>query len=507
MSLPTIKSRKNKDPKKSQATDTKPRLDNRYIPLLQRQNEVLRHRVRCQAYTDNYEDLDEKVGVDAEGQPLELIRHRTLHDKFVLKKLPDVDKSRREASLQYLAGLTQENCSILKLIEIYYNKDENKKKCFYLILEYAEGGSLFDKISCHVKNRRADHAVRFSMAQVSRHTFKIARILLFLHEIMGVAHRDLKPENILFNKQGELILADFGFAKQFQLLNKHGKMEPYKELNTKSGWSLNTVAPEFFNSFYDERVDFWSLGVCCYCMIALSYPFDTLNQATFNKTNVINEIKKGEVNYGAKIWERNPDALNFVKKLLKKDPQQRMTLNELFDHPFINQHNSKIEHPATEFKDDQKSQAIDLAYDHAYKVEPLTFNNGAYTTVNRTKRKPTIFTRYSNKFRYIETANSTSEFNLSDYDESKCEQFLNLDDFNRKLVLNHMDEQRSPDTGGDFPMNNFNMNNDALAYSTNNASNSKIPRLVQQHQPMQINRNIIRGNESPVKDSGTSKQI
>ena len=80
---------------------------------------------------------------------------------------------------------------------------QNKDRIFF-IMQFVEGGELFRHL---VKVRRFNEAqAQFMIAQ-------IAISLGHLHK-KGIVYRDLKPENVLFNKNGYLLLADFGLAKK-----------------------------------------------------------------------------------------------------------------------------------------------------------------------------------------------------------------------------------------------------------------------------------------------------
>ena len=88
--------------------------------------------------------------------------------------------------------------NIIQLYEII-----ETPKQLYLIMEYASGGELFDYI---VKHQRVKEpaAVRFF--------HQIIAGVEYLHKL-NIVHRDLKPENLLLDRQGHIIITDFGFAK------------------------------------------------------------------------------------------------------------------------------------------------------------------------------------------------------------------------------------------------------------------------------------------------------
>jgi serine/threonine protein kinase len=77
------------------------------------------------------------------------------------------------------------------------------KDVLYVVLEYAEGGDLFDYVFTIQKKFTED---------VARYYFnKLVSAIQYLHE-NEVIHRDLKLENILLDHDFNLKVADFGLS-------------------------------------------------------------------------------------------------------------------------------------------------------------------------------------------------------------------------------------------------------------------------------------------------------
>ena len=77
-----------------------------------------------------------------------------------------------------------------------------------------------------------------------------------------IVYRDLKPENIMIQADGYLKLIDFGFAKVI-------KKRTYTICGTPE-----YIAPEILlNEGHGKAVDWWTLGILLYEMLAGYPPF------------------------------------------------------------------------------------------------------------------------------------------------------------------------------------------------------------------------------------------
>ncbi|PVU91563.1 hypothetical protein BB561_004335 [Smittium simulii] len=193
------------------------------------------------------------------------------------------------------------------IVKLYYAFQSNSR--LYLIMDYISGGELF----YHMSKERI-----FTDEQASFYVAEIAIALDHLHSL-GIIYRDLKPENILLNSNGHLVLTDFGLSKNH--IPKENEHDDNPKTNTFCG-TPSYMAPEIFdlNKPYEKSVDWWSLGILTYEMLTGKVPFKGKSHK-----QVYDTIMKRKLLFPKYI---SPDAADFIRKLLKKNPEQRLGYNK-----------------------------------------------------------------------------------------------------------------------------------------------------------------------------------
>lgn len=164
----------------------------------------------------------------------------------------------------------------------------------YMVLEYVVGGELFSFL--RKSQRFPNHISKFYAAEV---------ILAFeyLHS-KNFIYRDLKPENLLLDLNGNIKITDFGFAKHVPDIT----------------WTLcgtpDYLAPEIIQSKgYSKAVDWWSLGVLIFEMLAGYPPF--YDEDHFK---LYEKIIAGKVKWPSHF---DPAAKDLLKRLLTADLSKR----------------------------------------------------------------------------------------------------------------------------------------------------------------------------------------
>ncbi|XP_015678026.1 serine/threonine-protein kinase ULK3 [Protobothrops mucrosquamatus] len=187
------------------------------------------------------------------------------------------------------------------------------KEYIYLIMEYCPGGDL----SRFIRSRRIlPEKVACIFLQ------QLACALKFLHD-KNICHLDLKPQNILLSslEKSHLKLADFGFAQH---------MSPRDEKHVLRGSPLY-MAPEMVcNRQYDARVDLWSVGVILYEALFGRPPFASKSFAELEEK--IRSSHPVELPSRPRL---SPECRDLLQRLLQRDPQQRISFQAFFAHPFV----------------------------------------------------------------------------------------------------------------------------------------------------------------------------
>uniref|UniRef100_A0A803PTN0 non-specific serine/threonine protein kinase n=1 Tax=Cannabis sativa TaxID=3483 RepID=A0A803PTN0_CANSA len=226
--------------------------------------------------------------------------------KKKLKTAVDIEDVRREVEIM---KHLRNHPNIVTLKDSY--EDDN---AVHIVMELCEGGELFDRIVAR------GHYTERAAAAVMR---TIVEVVQSCHK-HGVMHRDLKPENFLFANKKEtspLKAIDFGLSMFFK---------PGERFNEIVG-SPYYMAPEVLKRNYGPEVDVWSAGVILYILLCGVPPFWAETEQ-----GVAQAIIRSVIDFKRDPWPRVSDnAKDLVKKMLDPDPKQRLTAQEVLEHPWI----------------------------------------------------------------------------------------------------------------------------------------------------------------------------
>ena len=91
------------------------------------------------------------------------------------------------------------------------------------------------------------------------------------------------------------------------------------------------VAPEVLSGKYGKECDIWSLGVVLYTMLSGTLPFSGDTNA-----EIFKNIKMVNYNFNGKSWSHiSPEAKNLIKRMLQKEPLERISLPDALKHAWF----------------------------------------------------------------------------------------------------------------------------------------------------------------------------
>ncbi|KAF2134163.1 lanosterol 14-alpha-demethylase [Dothidotthia symphoricarpi CBS 119687] len=231
------------------------------------------------------------------------------------------ERSKVEGLQQEIAVLMGISHPTLLCLKDTYDEDDG----VYLVLELATEGELFNWIV--MKQKLSESETRKVFVQ-------LFQAVKYLHE-RNIVHRDIKPENILLtDKELHIKLADFGLAK---IIGE-------ESFTTTLCGTPSYVAPEILENSnhrrYTRAVDVWSLGVVLYICLCGFPPFSDELYSPDNPYTLSQQIREARFDYPSPYWDSVGDpALDLIDRMLTRDVDQRITIDECLQHPWVTLNN------------------------------------------------------------------------------------------------------------------------------------------------------------------------
>ena len=185
----------------------------------------------------------------------------------------------------------------------------------YIVLEYVPCGLFFDLVQS--AGGLGEQGGRYFMQQ-------LVDVVSYMQS-KDVVHRDLKLENIMVDENLNLVLGDFGFAtfRNIDRLSSYRGTKTYMAPEIKDGKTYN-----------GKQTDMFSLGVILFIIVQCLFPFaEARADDYYYKLLLSGNLEK--------YWEKtsgsslSPEFKDLVLRMLSHDPSQRLTIEEVAQHPWM----------------------------------------------------------------------------------------------------------------------------------------------------------------------------
>ena len=240
-----------------------------------------------------------------------LAYHKITKAQYAIKAINKRDKTnqeekpyfRREIEVMYKIH----HPNVVKL----YGHFEDNKYC-YFVMEYIPKGNIYGLIPTDKKKKLTQKTVASLIKDVISAVY-------YLHNMKPIIiHRDIKPENVLLAEGFIAKLTDFGWSNY---------MEKNEKRTTVCGTPIYLAPEIILEEGHNEKVDIWCIGVLCFELITGTVPFPGNDFETLKENILHLRI----------AWPKdiNPEAKSLISKILKLDPNSRISLEEMLQQPFF----------------------------------------------------------------------------------------------------------------------------------------------------------------------------
>ncbi|KAL5254648.1 hypothetical protein ACHWQZ_G014173 [Mnemiopsis leidyi] len=253
-----------------------------------------------------------KVSVKKHGPSSKEIIEKKIRKKDNRKKYVDIEKD-------------MINISHSEYIVKYFGYLEDQVDLFLYM----------EKMACcfrQLLDRVTEQNTPFPPLLLHTAAFSVVKALTFLKR-HNILHRDIKPSNILLNEKGEIKLSDFGLSKECEDGTANSKGIGTYEYNAPE-----RLGPDKKNHSYPS--DLWSLGITLHELACREHPIRkeaTAEDGTCTKFELMIVVTQSDPPQLFTDQIDSPHFCDFVNRCLQKNPEDRIPLENIFQHPVFSQ--------------------------------------------------------------------------------------------------------------------------------------------------------------------------
>jgi serine/threonine protein kinase len=215
----------------------------------------------------------------------------------------------------------------------------------FCVLPYVSGGALY--------NRLVDERSHSPDGRVTEHQARayFRQILCGISQLQkkGICHRDLCISNMVVDENGEIRIIDLGLSLRVPYADPNGGRSSIitdassntrrRMIKTQGQCGLwHHMAPEvrMRNEHFDGfAIDLWSAGIALFEILVGERPFGLPDPADIDFRSICVEGNLAE-NVRSRVgWQLSDMALDLLQSMLRHDPTDRLTLEEIVNHPWV----------------------------------------------------------------------------------------------------------------------------------------------------------------------------
>ena len=161
--------------------------------------------------------------------------------------------------------------------------------------------------------------------------YQILKGLYFCH-LNKVAHFDIKPKNIVIDQFLNLKIIDFSVSLDYSKINKNKIELPFQGTNFYI--SPEVIEKKVINVKDINKVDLYSFGALLYHLAFGSYPYGLTSDDSKDYDKIYYKIQNEKLEFNKKL-SYSSYFIEFLSRLLEKDINKRININEALNHYWI----------------------------------------------------------------------------------------------------------------------------------------------------------------------------